>query len=301
MINQNRRDELIMKPSQLEQDYAYCEGIIKKSSKSFYTAFSKLPEEKAKAVYAIYAFCRRADDTVDAQAPASERAAQLETLTEELELFRTGATPDHPMWRALRDVFDRFPMDFNPFFDQLEGQRRDLSFQPIQTLAELEEYSYYVAGSVGLMLLPILASRQPMSTELRESAASLGIAMQITNILRDVGEDYQHNQRIYLPQEALERHGVDLPTIYHNGPDAAFIRLWEELAQEAEKRYNRFWQYIRLYDEECRFPVLVAAKLYCAIMDSVRKNGYDCLKSRNFVPEKKMVQLIVEVKSLLRG
>lgn len=289
-----------MKPSQLKQDYAYCEDIIKKSSKSFYTAFSKLPQEKAQAVYAIYAFCRRADDTVDAQAPTEGKIAQLAALEAELEAFCAGVTPDSPMWRALRDVFTRFPMNCTPFFEQLEGQKRDLNFRPIHTFAELEEYSYYVAGSVGLMLLPILASRQEPGPQLRESAASLGIGMQITNILRDVGEDHRHNNRVYLPQEALERHGVDLAAVYLNGPDAAFINLWEEVAQEAERRYEQFWQCIHLYDEACRFPVLTAAKLYCAIMDSVRRNGYDCLTVRNYVPEKKMVQLMVEVKSLLK-
>lgn len=290
-----------MKPNQLQQDYLYCEKVIKQSSKSFYTAFSKLPKEKAQAVYAIYAFCRRADDTVDAQAPIAEKARKLEELEQDLKAFHQGDTPDSPIWRALRDVFNRFRMETKPFFEQLEGQKRDLSFQEIYLFSELEEYSYYVAGTVGLMLLPILASEQGEAEDaLRESAISLGIAMQLTNILRDVGEDFRDNKRVYLPSQELERFGVKIAEVVQQGPTENFISLWEHLAQEAQERYDRFWDYIQLYDEDCRFPVLIAAKLYSSIMDSVRDNDYDCLQTRNYVSEKKMVKLIVEAKSLLR-
>lgn len=285
---------------QLDQDYAYCERIIRNSSKSFYTAFSKLPEEKAKAVYAIYAFCRLADDTVDTKGSIEERTNQLFHLEKELQLFSEGETPEKPMWRALRDVFTRYPMDPAPFFDQIEGQKRDLDFQPIQTLAGLEEYSYYVAGSVGLMLLPILASKQPQTEQLKQSALSLGVAMQLTNILRDVGEDYRENSRVYLPTEVRQRYDIDIATVMQTGPTPAFIQLWEEVAAESQKGYDRFWEQIKLYDADCRFPILVAAKLYSAILDSVRKNNYNCLHTRNYVPEVKMVRLISEVKKLLQ-
>lgn len=285
---------------QLDQDYAYCERIIRNSSKSFYTAFSKLPEEKAKAVYAIYAFCRLADDTVDTKGSIEERTNQLFHLEKELQLFSEGETPEKPMWRALRDVFTRYPMDPAPFFDQIEGQKRDLDFQPIQTLAGLEEYSYYVAGSVGLMLLPILASKQPQTEQLKQSALSLGVAMQLTNILRDVGEDYRENSRVYLPTEVRQRYDIDIATVMQTGPTPAFIQLWEEIAAESQKGYDRFWEQIKLYDADCRFPILVAAKLYSAILDSVRKNNYNCLHTRNYVPEVKMVRLISEVKKLLQ-
>ncbi|MDE1549395.1 phytoene/squalene synthase family protein [Jeotgalibaca caeni] len=285
---------------QLDQDYAYCERIIRNSSKSFYTAFSKLPEEKAKAVYAIYAFCRLADDTVDTKGSIEERTNQLFHLEKELQLFSEGETPEKPMWRALRDVFTRYPMDPAPFFDQIEGQKRDLDFQPIQTLAGLEEYSYYVAGSVGLMLLPILAFKQPQTERLKQSALSLGVAMQLTNILRDVGEDYRENSRVYLPTEVRQRYDIDIATVMQTGPTPAFIQLWEEVATESQKGYDRFWEQIKLYDADCRFPILVAAKLYSAILDSVRKNNYNCLHTRNYVPEVKMVRLISEVKKLLQ-
>lgn len=284
----------------LKQDYAYCEEVIKVSSKSFYTAFSKLPKDKAKAVYAIYAFCRQADDTVDAQEPVELKKKKLAILAEELQAFTEGETPNHPMWRALRDVFNRYDMDASPFFDQLEGQKRDLAFRDIVDLAALKEYSYYVAGSVGLMLLPILAAKQGVTEQLKESAVALGVAMQLTNILRDVGEDYRDNQRIYLPSDRLQHHGVTVEQVMLTGPDEKFIALWEEIAQESEVGYDFFKETIQQYDEDCRLPVLVSAMLYRAIMDSVRQSHYNCLHVRNYVSETKMLALVLEARKILK-
>lgn len=289
-----------MVETELKKDYAYCEKVIKASSKSFYTAFSKLPKDKAKAVYAIYAFCRQADDTVDANEPLALKKENLAILEAELKEFEKGKTPNHPMWRALRDVFNRYAMTTSPFFDQLEGQKRDLDFQEITDLAALKDYSYYVAGSVGLMLLPILATKSGITESLKESAVSLGVAMQITNILRDVGEDYRENKRVYLPTELLDRHQVDLAQNVEKGPDNNFIALWEELAEESSRGYVEFEDSISHYDSDCRFPVLVSSKLYSGIMDSVRKNNHDCLSKRNYVPEARMMELILETRKILK-
>lgn len=289
-----------MVETELKKDYAYCEKVIKASSKSFYTAFSKLPKDKAKAVYAIYAFCRQADDTVDANEPLALKKENLAILEAELKEFEKGKTPNHPIWRALRDVFNRYAMTTSPFFDQLEGQKRDLDFQEITDLAALKDYSYYVAGSVGLMLLPILATKSGITESLKESAVSLGVAMQITNILRDVGEDYRENKRVYLPTEILDRHQVDLAQNVEKGPDNNFIALWEELAEESSRGYVEFEDSISHYDSDCRFPVLVSSKLYSGIMDSVRKNNYDCLSKRNYVPEARMMELILETRKILK-
>ena len=289
-----------MVETELKKDYAYCEKVIKASSKSFYTAFSKLPKDKAKAVYAIYAFCHQADDTVDANEPLALKKENLAILEAELKEFEKGKTPNHPMWRALRDVFNRYAMTTSPFYDQLEGQKRDLDFQEITDLAALKDYSYYVAGSVGLMLLPILATKSGITESLKESAVSLGVAMQITNILRDVGEDYRENKRVYLPTELLDRHQVDLAQNVEKGPDNNFIALWEELAEESSRGYVEFEDSISHYDSDCRFPVLVSSKLYSGIMDSVRKNNYDCLSKRNYVPEARMMELILETRKILK-
>jgi len=145
--------------AQLRADYKYCENVIKKYSKSFYYAFSQLPDEKAKAVYAVYAFCREADDVVDETQEQTKKQQKLQQLEEELNQFAKGNTPDDPKWRALRDVFQRFEMEVEPFYLQITGQKSDIRFQQPQSIEDLYEYSYHVAGSVGLMLLPILCSK----------------------------------------------------------------------------------------------------------------------------------------------
>lgn len=127
MINNYKEGILFTKH---KKDFEYCEKIIKKHSKTFYAAFSSLPKEKAMSVYAVYAFCRKADDLVDEEFNM-EGLIQLE---EELRLFEKGEEVDHPLWRALRVVFSTYNMDINPFYDMLTGQKMDLDFkQPTQT------------------------------------------------------------------------------------------------------------------------------------------------------------------------
>ena len=261
--------------------YRYCEEIIKKNSKSFYFAFSQLPEDKANAVFAIYTFCRRADDSVDENGSKVRQKEELERLNMELQLFEKGEEIQHPMWLALRDVFNRYNMSIEPFYEQLEGQRMDINFTEPMTLKELEKYSYYVAGTVGLMLLPVLA--QGSSIDLTEQAISLGIAMQITNILRDIGEDYHIKNRIYIPQSLLASELYSADHLKNATINSSFIRIWESLAQHAEELYDNFFHSIFYFDEDSRFQVLLAAKVYRGILNAVRKNNYDCFHVKNYV------------------
>ncbi|MEK4521514.1 phytoene/squalene synthase family protein [Psychrobacillus sp. FSL W7-1493] len=269
--------------------YRYCEEVIKKNSRSFYFAFSQLPEDKANAVFAIYTFCRRADDSVDENGSKVRQKEELERLKKELQLFEKGEEIQHPMWLALRDVFNRYNMSIEPFYEQLEGQRMDINFTEPMTLKELEKYSYYVAGTVGLMLLPVLA--QGSSIDLTEQAISLGIAMQITNILRDIGEDYQVKNRIYIPQSLLASELYSADDLKNASINSSFIRIWESLAHHAEELYDHFFHSIFYFDEDSRFQVLLAAKVYRGILNAVRKNNYDCFHVKNYVSPTEMQKI----------
>ncbi|MDU0202117.1 phytoene/squalene synthase family protein [Paenibacillus sp. PFR10] len=282
-----------MDSARLQADFAYCETIIKKHSKSFYYAFSQLPKEKANAVYAIYAFCRTADDCADSNQPFVEKLESLQRLKKDLDLFRTHAELDHPLWRALRQVFTDYNMDIQPFYDQLTGQWMDMNFTIPQNMHELESYSYYVAGSVGLMLLPVLASRS--AEELRPSAIDLGTAMQITNILRDIGEDLHTKERIYLPEEEMERSGYTQKDLRHGLINENFVRLWERLAERAESLYNLSYSSIDLYDDDSKMPLLLSVGMYRGILDAVRSNNYDCFSKRNFVTKENMIKISAAV------
>jgi 15-cis-phytoene synthase len=288
---------LNMETEQRQADFKYCESMIKKYSKSFYYAFSQLPSEKANAVYAIYAFCRTADECADGNYSSSKKNRMLRQLKKELDLFQNHAEVDKPLWRALRHVFNTFEMEISPFYDQLTGQSMDLTFTTPNTMTELERYSYYVAGSVGLMLLPVIASKS--SNDLRLAVTDLGVAMQITNILRDIGEDYHEKNRIYLPEEELNQFQYSRNDLHNNVINDHFINLWEKLAARAESLYDQFLVNVELLDEDSQLPVFLSAHIYRGILDAVRNNGYQCLTKRNYVSKEKMVQIITAVNSHL--
>lgn len=276
-----------------KEDFAYCEQVIKNHSRSFYAAFSTLPKEKAMSVYAIYAFCRIADDVVDEE--ADEKA--LMRLRKELELFEKGEEVDHPVWRALRVVFQTYPMDISPFYDMLMGQEQDLTFQQPKTQEELEDYCYYVAGSVGLMLLPLLTDRPE---DYQEEAIALGTAMQLTNILRDVGEDLE-NGRVYLPKEVMDFHGYTLERLENRTINANFTRLWEYEAQKAENYYEKSLDLVYNMNEDAKKPLLLSLLFYKEILNVVRLNDYQCFEKRNAVDKRKQLKLLQEANDLLKS
>ena len=276
-------------------DFAWCEEVIRRNSHSFYRAFSLLPAHKRAGVYALYAFCRSADDCVDRD--ASE--AGLAALQGALDRFLTGSVPDEPLWRALAVVFENFDMDAQPFYDLLEGQRRDLRFRQPSTLDDLEEYAYYVAGSVGLMLLPLLHVHAPLSQRLREDAVALGVAMQLTNILRDVGEDWCC-RRVYLPADVLEEAGYSLRELAEHRVNAPFRAAWEALARRSEELYLPLQRDVCLLDEDSRLPTLSSLYLYRGILDEVRAAGYCCFEHRASVPKERAVRLVSQARKQLQ-
>lgn len=270
-----------------EGDFAWCESVIARNSSSFHRAFSGLPKQKRQGVYALYAFCRVADDCADREADE----ASLDALRGELDRFCAGEVADTPLWRAMEAVFLAFDIDEGPFYDMIEGQRRDLAFRQPATMEELEEYAYYVAGSVGLMPLPLLRASAPTGGRLRESGVALGVAMQLTNVLRDVGEDLERG-RVYLPVSVLKEAGCTLDGLRAHRVDDSFRRAWEVVARRSEELYRPMERDVFELDEDSRLPTLSSLVLYRAIMDEVRASGYACLTKRCSVPERAARQLV---------
>lgn len=290
MIRKNKVKNLFQT---YKKDFDYCEKIIKEHSKSFYAAFSTLPKEEAMSVYAIYAFCRKADDIVDESADAKA----LEQLRNELELFEQGNEPDHPVWRALRVVFQTYEMDIDPFYDMIIGQEKDLAFEQPKTQQDLEDYSYYVAGSVGLMLLPLLT---PYSAELQDKAISLGVAMQITNILRDIGEDLDNN-RVYIPKDVMEKFGYTDEMLRNKTINQEFINLWEYEANLAETYYEQSMVLIDRMNDKAKKPLLLSLLFYKEILEAVRSSEYDCFTKRNSVSKKRKLELLNQAQVYLKN
>ncbi|MFN4214373.1 phytoene/squalene synthase family protein [Exiguobacterium sp.] len=264
-----------------QEAYRQCEEIMKKGSLTFYRAFSLLSKPDRQAVTAVYAFCRTLDDAVDESDRPEESLAEF---LQAFDHFLSGAEQTDALWVALRDVWERYEMDVEPFFELAEGMKWDLHKSRYETLEETEQYGYYAASTVGLMLLPILVPRpeEAMKAELRQGAIDLGIAMQLTNILRDVGEDLNRD-RIYVPRDVLERHGMTEADLLARTVSPAFIDVWETLAQRAEMLYASARKTHRLYPPASRKPVQAAALLYEGILDAARQNEYDVFTKRAYV------------------
>ncbi|WP_421381301.1 phytoene/squalene synthase family protein [Bacillus salacetis] len=274
----------------MKEAYQACEDIIKKHSKTFYKAFSFLPEENRNAVWAIYAFCRRVDDIVD---ESQNPEAELEKFKEEFSRFASGEhMSESPYWAALQDVFQRYQMELAPFEDMITGQEMDLSGRIYYSINDFESYCYHVAGTVGLMLLPVLAPGKEQ--ELRDGAIALGIAMQYTNVLRDIGEDLDRN-RVYLPEDVLKEHGYSKSLLAGNVLNSSFISMWESLAKRAEAHYQEAMETMYHYPSYSLLPVQSAAIFYRGILDSVRANGYNVFSERAYVSEWQKEKLLANL------
>lgn len=249
-----------------------------------------LPTEKKHAVWAVYAFCRQVDDIVDEGKNPKE---ELQAFKHDFAAFLQGRTPSlDPMWLALQDVFKTYEMDVQAFHDMITGQEMDLYKKHYYTEQEVLEYSYYVASSVGLMLLPILAPKNKEA--LRHDAIALGQAMQITNILRDIGEDLERG-RIYMPIQKLEEAGYSVQDLSSHVINKNFIATWEEMARKAEELYEQALGSIHLYPLHSRTPLKGAAYLYRAILNSIRKKGYAVFKTKHFVTNEEKQEIIAKI------
>lgn len=282
-----------MKINQLKDDLDYCERLIQENSSSFYRAFRTLEGEKAQAVFAIYAFCRLADDAIDEE----KNPEIVRTMQRQLQAFAAGQVPDEPMWRALAWAFKRFNLDLSPFEDMLRGQLKDVDFKQAEMLANLLDYCYLVAGSVGLMLNPILSGDQ--SGQLEDASIELGEAMQLTNILRDIGIDYKM-KRIYLPRQLMEAYQVAEKDLVGPKASANLIKLWEALATEAEQRYDHVETKLPLYDQDARLPLLLSIRYYKGILVECRESGYQMLARRIYVSDYKKAKMLLTIKQELK-
>ncbi len=252
-------------------------------ARSFRFASRLFPAEALERVAGVYAFCRFTDDLVDEAGQedpgaVEERLGTWMQLTQEAYEGRKTGVP------LLDEVIGGTGRDGVPYHyvrDLVEGVRMDLAPRRYRTLEELREYSYRVASVVGGWLTELFGVRDPW---VLERAFALGHAMQLTNILRDVGEDLQRG-RLYLPEDRMDRHGVDRPLLEAMAREGAplfpgYLALLEELMTEADADYERAVQALPVLPAFFRWPVGVAARVYQGIHDEIRRNGYDNLTRR---------------------
>ncbi len=265
-----------------------CKKVIQKNSLTFYKAFSKIGDKKKrKAIYAVYAFCRYADDLVDEYQDEN----RLNRLERELTKYIEKGHKPNFIWRSLKRHTKEIYKEhhFKAFYDMIEGQRMDLHFIGYETLDDLLKYCYHVAGTVGLMLNPILAPED--DEKLYSFAVHLGYAMQITNILRDIGEDYK-NGRIYLPKAILREANYSLSELENGKINNGLVLVIETLSKVAENYFDQALKDLPIYPKDTMKPLGLSIVFYRAILDAIRDNGYDVFRKRAVVSNEKKEQIM---------
>lgn len=286
----------------LDEAYELCRQITAKYSKTFYLGTLLMPPEKRQAIWAIYVWCRRTDELVDGPQAQLTTPETLKEWEEHLKTVFSG----HPLDDAdvaLVDTLQRFPIEIEPFQDMIAGQQMDLYRSRYETFEELKLYCYRVAGTVGLMSSAVLGidgsnSGVPWQQNQdlyipKEEAIALGIANQLTNILRDVGEDAQRG-RIYLPLEDLEKFNYTQDDLFKGVLDERWRNLMRFEIQRARQYYRDAERGIRCLCRDSRWPVWAALMLYQGILNVIEANNYDVFTKRAFVrTPRKMLYLPV--------
>jgi len=265
--------------SYLDECYRHCRDIARTNSKTFYLSSLFLAPEKRRAVWAVYAFCRTADDIVDQVTPATERLAAIGYWERALLAAYDGRADDRIMV-ALYDAIGRFDIPLRPALDLLRGARLDITVRRYATYDDLREYCYLVASTVGLLTSPILGYTIEAALDY---GVALGRAMQMTNILRDVGEDARMG-RIYLPLDEMQRFGYSETSLFEEVVDDAFVALMKFQIDRVRRLYAEAEPGIAMLAPESRYTVRLALTLYRQILRSIEANRYDVYSKRAYVP-----------------
>jgi 15-cis-phytoene synthase len=250
-----------------------------RGSKSFYFATRFFPPDLARAAHAVYWFSRYTDDLVDECSSIAQGRRDLEAWNNALS-----TRGDHPVLKVFRDTADRYEIPMEYAFELIEGMRMDLNQTRYRTFDELRLFCYRVASVVGLMMSCVIGFEDPSGREQAvPHAIDLGIAMQLTNILRDVGEDLELD-RIYLPREDLDSFGYCEADLRAHTRDDRFRAIMRFEAERARRYYTSGNAGIHLLNQRGRFAVKIASDVYRAILLRVEASGFDVFEQRAVVP-----------------
>ena len=251
------------------QDRDFAADITRKSKTNFMVSFAMLPEEKRDAIHTVYAFCRCTDDIVDEGGDRESKAALLLRWTEELEKGLRNES-SHPLLNKLSAIAGRFNIPAVHFFDLIRGMRMDLERSRYETFDELYDYCYHVASTVGLMCSEIFGYT---TARTRQYAVDLGIALQLTNILRDVKADAQLG-RIYLPAEDFERFGYSYEELLGSAYNDRFVRLMRFETARAREYYQRARLSLAQEDHAAFFAARIMDRIYYRILQKIEQKHF---------------------------
>ena len=253
----------------------YCQEKAAKSGSSFYYSFLFLPPERRRAITALYAFCREVDDIADEASDVGVARTKLAWWrTEVANLF--AGHPHHPVARALAPFVTPYGLDAGRMNEIIDGMEMDLVHHRYADFESLKLYCHRAAGVVGQLSASIFGYTRPSTLEYAES---LGIAFQLTNIIRDVGEDARRG-RVYLPADELARFGLTADDILARRGGAAFERLMETQAERAQSYYADAFARLAPEDRRSQRAGLVMAAIYRTLLDEIRRDRFQVLEQR---------------------
>jgi phytoene synthase len=253
----------------------YCQQKAAASGSSFYYSFLFLPPERRRAITALYAFCREVDDVVDETNEMQVAAAKLAWWRAEVANLGAG-NAQHPVSKALAPHMQRFSISPERLNEIIDGMEMDLTQTRYLDWTNLERYCYRVAGVVGLLAASIFGYR---NTGTLEYAKDLGIAFQLTNIIRDVGEDARKN-RIYLPMDELKRFNLPASDILNARETPEFAALMRFQAERARRYYEKAAAALPAEDRRAQRPGLIMAAIYRALLEEIERDGFRVLTQR---------------------
>ncbi len=276
-----------------EPDWEQCEAIARHHGRTFYFASRCLPRSQRRAVLATYAYCRIADDIVDAADSTGQESALDALMAWEDQI----AHPIDPAAVAFAVARTQYAIPTKPVHDLIAGIRMDLTKNRYTDWADLRTYCYHVAGTVGLMVAPILGCQDDVALN---HAAELGIAMQLTNILRDIGEDARAG-RLYLPLDEIEIFGCRPEEIVAGRPGPRFPDLLDHQISRARTLYETSREGIPALDAYGRFTTMVASDLYARILSEIESNRYDVFDTRAHCSTKRKIMALPVISARFIG
>lgn len=278
--------------------HQYCQDKAAGSGSSFYYSFLFLPKERRRAITALYAFCREVDDVVDECTDPGVARTKLAWWREEIARLYAGKA-QHPVAHALADIVQPFSITEDQLLTVIDGMAMDLDYNRYPDYDTLKLYCHRVAGIVGLMSARIFGFSDPRTLDY---AAELGLAFQLTNIIRDVGEDARRN-RVYLPLDELAAAGIEAAQIVHVSTSVqsgdAFRQLMTRQVERAQAAYESAFAKLPSADRKPQLPGIIMAAIYRTLLEEIRADGCRVLTHRTSLPPAR--KLWIAFKTWIKG
>src|SRR5262249_40382694 len=282
-------------PPRAEMDAGrFVSRLTRKSRSNFFYAFLCLPRRRREAIYAVYAFCRIVDDAVDLGGDRESQERELARWRDEIARGY-GRAPEHPAAQRLQQAVRAFPIPRAVLEEIIRGVEMDLDHTSYETFEDLYPYCYRVASAVGLACIEIFGYRDPRA---REYAVDLGIALQLTNIMRDVQPDARAG-RVYLPQEELRRFGVDPDDLGAGRYTPRFVDLMAWQAARAHRFYERAWSALPPSDAKTLFAAEIMGRTYFALLRVIEARRFRVFGERVSLPARR--KLAIALRCLMRA